>query len=319
MSGRMLLVVTFIWATAHATGAPREHDSATDALLLALSREKPAETKPEGFQLSESQQAIIHRAHEGDAAAQNSVGLAFSKGTTFGAPDARSAAVWFSRAAMQNHSIALANLGRRFAEGSGVPPNENVALVLLDRAAARDHAGAAVNAGLLRGAAAVGNSTSRRQDQKKCDLRTGVRALHDLRHGAALAAEKNADVALRAAAESSLETTAAALVEVVSESASDRYTSAEITSLFFAASSAPLATAQRALWDAALAAKGAFEAAFAVLGGRVPDAARSELLESAARFEELLLLSPENGGVKSESSSKGVNEQGCKSRVLTLD
>ena len=292
----MFLLVAIVWATAHASIAPREDDSATDALLLALSRESPADTTPDGLQLSESQQALIHRAHEGDAAAQNSVGLAFSKGATFGAPDARSAAVWFSRAALQNHSIALANLGRRFAEGRGVPLDEDVALVLLDRAAARDHAGAAVNAGLLRGAAAVGNSTARRQDREACDLPRGVRALHDLRRGAALTTAKQADAALRAAAESSLETTAAALVEVVSESASDRYSSAEITALFFAASSAPLADAQRALWDAALAAKGAFDAAFAELGGRVPDAARGELLESAVRFEELLLLAPDGGG-----------------------
>ena len=170
MSGRMFLLVAIVWATAHASIAPREDDSATDALLLALSRESPADTTPDGLQLSESQQALIHRAHEGDAAAQNSVGLAFSKGATFGAPDARSAAVWFSRAALQNHSIALANLGRRFAEGRGVPLDEDVALVLLDRAAARDHAGAAVNAGLLRGAAAVGNSTARPQDREAGDL-----------------------------------------------------------------------------------------------------------------------------------------------------
>ena len=36
-----------------------------------------------------------------------------------------------------------------------------------------------------------------------------------------------------------------------------------------------------------------FNAAFAELGGRVPDAARGELLESAVRFEELLLLAPD--------------------------
>ncbi|HEX9136270.1 MAG TPA: tetratricopeptide repeat protein, partial [Nitrospirota bacterium] len=75
-------------------------------------------------------------AEEGDASAQNALGLLYSGGR--GVPqDSRQAKQWFEKAAEQRHAGAQVNLGTLYLRGDGAPESEQMALFWFSRAAAQ--------------------------------------------------------------------------------------------------------------------------------------------------------------------------------------
>ncbi|MDQ8700007.1 tetratricopeptide repeat protein [Hyphomicrobium sp. LHD-15] len=78
-------------------------------------------------------------ARSGDAEALNMVGRCFELGWGV-APDLVEAADWYRRAANKNHAWGEFNLANLYAQGLGVPYDENAALTLLVRSARRGNA-----------------------------------------------------------------------------------------------------------------------------------------------------------------------------------
>ncbi|HXD86645.1 MAG TPA: tetratricopeptide repeat protein, partial [Urbifossiella sp.] len=84
-------------------------------------------------------------AENGSAEAQNALGLLLC----FGHDDPFTAAIWFERAAEQNHPEALRTLGYLAEGGRGVPKDEARALDCLRRAAELGDPVAQVNLGMM--------------------------------------------------------------------------------------------------------------------------------------------------------------------------
>jgi len=73
-------------------------------------------------------------AEEGDASAQNRLGLLYDEGV--GVPqDYRQAKEWFEKAAKQGHVGAQANLGTLYLQGAGAPQSAQMAVFWFSRAA----------------------------------------------------------------------------------------------------------------------------------------------------------------------------------------
>lgn len=77
----------------------------------------------------------------GDTDAQFGLGLKYGCGEGV-ALDFAEAAVWYRRAADQNHALAQFNLAMMYAEGQGVPQSDADAALWIRRAANRGDAGA---------------------------------------------------------------------------------------------------------------------------------------------------------------------------------
>ena len=76
-------------------------------------------------------------AEEGDASAQNRLGLLYDEGN--GVPqDPIQSKEWFEKAAMQGHAGAQLNLGTLYLEGKGAPQSAQMALVWFSRAAEQE-------------------------------------------------------------------------------------------------------------------------------------------------------------------------------------
>ena len=89
------------------------------------------------------------RAEQGDAGAQNDLGLAYALGEMGGVlQDYTEAAHWFRLAAEQGHAEAQFNLGFAFASGEGIPQNDIESDRWFRRAAEQGHVGAQFTLGL---------------------------------------------------------------------------------------------------------------------------------------------------------------------------
>ena len=99
-------------------------------------------------------------AEQGDANAQNSLGVMYYKGE--GVPrDHQEAVKWYRKAAEQGHAGAQFNLGLMYHQGEGVPKNATEAVRWWRKAAEQGTASAQVNLGLmyLRGEGVPKNAT----------------------------------------------------------------------------------------------------------------------------------------------------------------
>jgi TPR repeat protein len=80
--------------------------------------------------------ALRKSAEEGNASAQNRLGLLYDEGV--GVPqDYRQAKKWFEKAAKQGHAGAQTNLGTLYLQGEGAPQSAQMALFWFSRAAAQ--------------------------------------------------------------------------------------------------------------------------------------------------------------------------------------
>ena len=80
-------------------------------------------------------------AERGDIDAQNDLGMMYAEGV--GVPqDQEMAAQWFRRAAEQGYAVAQFNLGGMYKQGRGMPQDDKVAAQWYKRAAEQGHSGA---------------------------------------------------------------------------------------------------------------------------------------------------------------------------------
>lgn len=79
-------------------------------------------------------QALILQADAGDAEAQDDVGQIFLM-----ANKPQLAVYWFQHAAQQTHADAMQWLGHLYLHGKGVPPDENLGMMWIAKAAALGH------------------------------------------------------------------------------------------------------------------------------------------------------------------------------------
>src|SRR5512146_950160 len=87
-------------------------------------------------------------AEEGDASAQNTLGLLYHEGT--GVPqDYRQAKQWFEMAAKQEHAGAQVNLGTLYLQGNEAPQSDQMALFWFRLAAGQGDAMAFTKLGLM--------------------------------------------------------------------------------------------------------------------------------------------------------------------------
>ena len=87
-------------------------------------------------------------AEQGDAAAQNGLGLMFAQG--HGVPqDYAQAVAWYRKAAEQGNAVAQSNLGVLYAQGHGVPQDYAQAVAWLQKAADQGDAAAQNGLGVL--------------------------------------------------------------------------------------------------------------------------------------------------------------------------
>jgi TPR repeat protein len=87
------------------------------------------------------------KAEQGDAEAQFSLGLKFATGSAT-MQDYPKAALWYLKAASQNHPLAQFNLGLMFAGGQGVAQDEAQAMMWMRLAAQQGDAGAQYHLGM---------------------------------------------------------------------------------------------------------------------------------------------------------------------------
>lgn len=99
-------------------------------------------SRTEGF----SFEATALKADAGDANAQFALGLSYGLATGT-SQNLLCAALWYRKAADQNHSLAQFNLGIMYAEGQGVARDDAQALVWIRKAAELGDAGAQFNLG----------------------------------------------------------------------------------------------------------------------------------------------------------------------------
>ena len=92
--------------------------------------------------------AFRKSAEEGDAYAQNRLGLLYCEGV--GVPqDYRQAKGWFEKAAEQGYAEAQVNLGTLYLQGNGPPQSDQMALFWFRRAAGQGDAAAFTNLGMM--------------------------------------------------------------------------------------------------------------------------------------------------------------------------
>ena len=79
-----------------------------------------------GFSVSSGQSSsvlwLLEKAKEGDASAQNELGVAYAEGTGIHR-DQRQAVYWFSKAAAQGNALGTCNLGLHYGKGWGLRRN----------------------------------------------------------------------------------------------------------------------------------------------------------------------------------------------------
>ena len=93
-------------------------------------------------------EALRKSAEEGDASAQNRLGLLYDEGK--GVPqDSRQAKEWFEMAAKQEHAGAQVNLGTLYLHGHGAPQSAQMALFWFNRSAEQGDALAFAKLGLM--------------------------------------------------------------------------------------------------------------------------------------------------------------------------
>lgn len=82
---------------------------------------------------------LIVKANQGDASAQNDLGLMYAAGQ--GVPqNYEQAAIWYAKAANQGVTAAQFNLGLMYSKGLGVPQDDKRAAVLFTKVANTGHA-----------------------------------------------------------------------------------------------------------------------------------------------------------------------------------
>ncbi len=120
--------------------APR-FTSALVLLIVCLTSSACADRKP-AVNTSQTNRAedeatakeLRKAAEEGDASAQNRLGLLYDEGQ--GVPqNYRQAKEWFEKAAKQGHVGAQTNLGTLYLQGAGAPQSTQMALFWFSRAA----------------------------------------------------------------------------------------------------------------------------------------------------------------------------------------
>ncbi len=92
---------------------------------------------------------IVPQSDCGDAEVQFHTGLKFANGEG-ATQDYAQAAVWYLKAAEQNHSLAQFNLGIMYAQGQGMTRNDAQSEVWFGKAAQQGDAGAQFNLGKCR-------------------------------------------------------------------------------------------------------------------------------------------------------------------------
>jgi uncharacterized protein len=83
------------------------------------------------------EQQIRIKAEQGDAEAQNNLGMMYANGKGV-VQDDKQAAFWFRKAAEQGEAMAQFNLGRMYFNGTGVPKNYAQAYLWTNLAAAQE-------------------------------------------------------------------------------------------------------------------------------------------------------------------------------------
>jgi uncharacterized protein len=117
----ILLVLSIVYLTISACAGTK--------LAVDTAKNNRAEYEANAKELRKS-------AEEGDASAQNALGLLYYGGK--GVPqDSRQAKQWFEKAAEQGHAGAQVNLGTLYLHGDGAPESEQMALFWFSRAAAQ--------------------------------------------------------------------------------------------------------------------------------------------------------------------------------------
>ena len=111
--------------------------------LMAHATPDPAMAGPLEDRAAEYRKA----AEQGEAAAQNSLGVSYAKGQ--GVPQDDSLAVeWYRKAANQGHAAAQFHLGVHYDNGEGVPKNEILAAEWYRKAADQGYSDAQYNLGV---------------------------------------------------------------------------------------------------------------------------------------------------------------------------
>ena len=119
----------------------------TSALILlivcltdsACADRKPAADRSQNNRAEDEATAkeVRKSAEEGDASAQNRLGLLYDEGV--GVPqNCGQAKEWFEKAAKQGHAGAQTNLGTLYLQGAGTPQSTQMALIWFSRAAEQD-------------------------------------------------------------------------------------------------------------------------------------------------------------------------------------
>lgn len=91
-------------------------------------------TAPSFAEDNVSLQDVIHKAEQGDADAQNSLGLKYAKGEGI-SKDYKEATKWFKKAAEQGNAKGQYNLGFSYDNGEGVPQDKKEAVKWFRKAA----------------------------------------------------------------------------------------------------------------------------------------------------------------------------------------
>jgi len=104
-------------------------------------------------------------AEQGDAEAQNNLGVMYANGQRVPKNEAK-AAEWFQKAAEQGYVDAQFNLGIVYANGQGVPKNEAKAVEWYNKAVAQGHTPALFNLGVIY----YGATQIPRDSRKACSL-----------------------------------------------------------------------------------------------------------------------------------------------------
>ena len=98
-----------------------------------------ATSGPKRAQYEATAKELRKSADEGDASAQNRLGLLYDEGV--GVPqNSRQAKEWFEKAAKQGRAGAQVNLGTLYLHGDGAPQSAHMALFWFERAAAQRYA-----------------------------------------------------------------------------------------------------------------------------------------------------------------------------------
>ena len=97
---------------------------------------------------AESINEIREKAEKGDAAAQNSLGVAYQNGLKDVKRDQREAFLWFKKSAEQGDPDGQSNLGFMYNNGRGVVENKQEAVSWYIKAAEQGHIYAQINLGI---------------------------------------------------------------------------------------------------------------------------------------------------------------------------